>query len=627
MEKEIFFINDIENIPQIKNNLNDQKKIFALNFMVHKKMDEENIKHEIADKILNEEDREKIFNATVQFHKWYLNQTFTNNFTLFGVNILGMLDTAELHSYIIHKILRFFIVKKIIEDENPDKITVSSSLNEITKEIISTKKIEFTSLGEQIQEKLEYEKYSFIINVGSKPITLNLSRKQYSFIKKKSDEFVGSIFNLWHKPIKNKKRIMLLEFNPIQAQTLLEKINEKNIEAVIFNSHRPSVWNLKSLKILKRNNVKVINSKLLIKSLAGNEIEKYVNIFDHKLELLWKNENELRKIFSLQEYSLWPIIKEKFVQTYKERLPGYIDLIFSSKILFEKSDFDCVICFNVIGETESAILNVESNKSPSILLEHGFANYIEGTGKYDPLSYYHFLEDKIAVWGNSQKKYLLSRNQIKEEQILVVGSTKHDSYFKIRKKRTEGKIKKILLTLHPIYEYSGHGSIESSIDFEKYVKRICKILQKIQNVELTVKLHPGHSDTDEYIKKLFQENFKNIKILQITPILELLETTDVLINLTPEAADPTTVLLEAMILEIPILQINLDEYKYDYEYIKDDSIIELTKESDMENEIIKFLNDKKIQEKLIENGKKHVEQYLVNQGTASEKLIEIIEKM
>lgn len=626
MDKEIFLINDIENVPKIKNNLNDKKKVFALNFLVHKKMDEENIPHEIGDKILNEEDREKIFNTTVQFHKWYLNQTFTNDFTLFGVNILGMLDTAELHSYIIHKILRFFIVKKIIESENPDKITVSSSLNEIAKEIISTKKIELTNLEEQIQEKLEYEKYSFIVNVGSKPITLNLSRKQYSFIKKNSDEFIGRIFNLWHKPIKSKKRILLLEFNPIHNQTLLEKINEKNIEAVIFNSRRPAAWNLKSLKILKRNNVKVVNSKLLMDLPAENEIEKYVNTFNQKLKLLWNNENELRNIFSLQEYSLWPIIKEKFIQIYKERLSGYIDLIFSSKILFEKADFDCIVCFNVIGETESAVLNVESSKSPSILLEHGFANYIEETQKYDPLSYYHFLEDKIAVWGDSQKKYLLSRNHIKEEQILVVGSTRHDSFFKKHKKH-KGKTKKILLTLHPIYEYSGHGSIESSVNFEKYVKKICKILKKIQNIELTVKLHPGHSDTDEYVKNLFQESFENVKILQITPILELLETTDVLINLTPEAADPTTVLLEAMILEIPILQINLDDYTYDYEYIKDGSIIELTKESDMENEILKFVNDKKIQEKLITNGNNHVKKYLTNIGNASEKLVELIRKL
>jgi len=627
MVKEIFFINDIKNISKIKNDLNDQKKVFALNFMVHKKMNEENIKHEIADKILNEEDREKIFNTTVKFHKWYLNQTFTNDFNLFGVNVLGMLDTAELHSYIIHKILHFFILKKNIEVENPDKVTVSSSLNEIAKEIISTKNIKLTSLQKQVQEKLEYEKISFIVNIGSKPISLNLSRKQYSFIKKKSDKIIGGIFNLWHKPDKNKKRIMLLEFNPIHAQTLLEKINEKNIEVIIFNSRRPAIWNLKSLKILKRNNVKVVNSKLLIESQTENEIEKYINIFDQKLEVLWNNQNKLRGIFSLEENSLWPIIKEKFVQIYKERLSGYINLIFSSKILFEKADFECVICSNVIGETESAVLNIESNKSPSILLEHGFANYIEETGKYDPLSYYHFLKDKIAVWGDSQKKYLLSRKQIKEEQILVVGSTKHDGFFKKHKKPATGKSKKILLTLHPIYEYSGHGSIESSINFEKYVKKICKILKKIQNIELTVKLHPGHSDTDEYVKKLFQKNFKNVKVLQITPILELLETTDVLINLTPEAADPTTVLLEAMILKIPILQINLDEYKYDYEYIKDDSIIELTKKSDMENEIIKFLNDKKIQEKLIENGKKHVRQYLVNQGTASEKLVEVIEKM
>ena len=116
MVSTIILLDDLKNtkvIELIKNQKNS--KIYVFNFITSKLLEEKKLNFEIGDNVLNDSLRDEIFNHTVKFHKWYLNQKFSDDFTLFGVNILGMLDQAELHSFLIHKLLRFFAIKKIIE--------------------------------------------------------------------------------------------------------------------------------------------------------------------------------------------------------------------------------------------------------------------------------------------------------------------------------------------------------------------------------------------------------------------------------------------------------------------------------------------------------------------------------
>ena len=43
---------------------------------------------------------------------------------------------------------------------------------------------------------------------------------------------------------------------------------------------------------------------------------------------------------------------------------------------------------------------------------------------------YSSFKDKIALWGNTQKEYLIAQHAISEERILTIGSPRHDIFFK-----------------------------------------------------------------------------------------------------------------------------------------------------------------------------------------------------
>ena len=81
MVNTIIFLDDLKNakvIEPIKNQKNS--KIYVFNFITSKLLEEKKLNFEIGDNVLNDSLRDEIFNHTVKFHKWYLNQKFSDDF-------------------------------------------------------------------------------------------------------------------------------------------------------------------------------------------------------------------------------------------------------------------------------------------------------------------------------------------------------------------------------------------------------------------------------------------------------------------------------------------------------------------------------------------------------------------
>jgi hypothetical protein len=75
--------------------------------------------------------------------------------------------------------------------------------------------------------------------------------------------------------------------------------------------------------------------------------------------------------------------------------------------------------------------------------------------------------------------------------------------------------------------------------------------------------------------------------------------------------------MESLILEIPLMTINLDGNFNEYSSIKDNAVFAINELDNLEKDIKTFLFDKQLQIKLINNGKLHIDKFLVNPGNAS----------
>jgi glycosyltransferase involved in cell wall biosynthesis len=83
-------------------------------------------------------------------------------------------------------------------------------------------------------------------------------------------------------------------------------------------------------------------------------------------------------------------------------------------------------------------------------------------------------------------------------------------------------------------------------------------------------------------------------------------------------------MLEAMILNKPILDIVATNRLYEFDFIKQGAVM-TTLYNNLEKPISDIILDKNIRQQLSENGKRYVMTYLANPGSASKRLAEILD--
>ena len=343
-----------------------------------------------------------------------------------------------------------------------------------------------------------------------------------------------------------------------------------------------------------------------------NESLKYEKILENIL-----NEKSLSDIFILNDHSFWNELKHELIETFKNRLFWYLQLIYSSKMYIKNSNIHSILSLNVMGETEKSILSQSSNNTNSIMLEHAFANYTKEISRYDILSNYSLFPDKIAVWGKVQQMYLETIHKISDKNIIICGSPRHDSFFQSKNPKRTSK-NTILLCPRPIVELTCHNSTQMYIKYERILKTTIQKLKTLPNTQLIFKLHPGDIAHNDLIKKVIQKIDPSIVIFHTKPIDVLIRESDLVLVISPEGFDPSTVILESIILKKPVINLILDEKLYDFSYERHKAVLSITEKNDLQKIIMNLYDDSQYKNSLLLNGEKFLQDYLSNHGTASE---------
>jgi len=622
MEESLIFVDSINGFDSFHFQKSKSSKIFSFNIHAHKHLIEKNIEHDIAENYLQKDDREKIFDYAIKLWNWYDNEFLKNEFKFENVNLLSVADTSEFHQIMIREIFNFFVIKRILEKEEPKKIILSSYFATIVKQI--NNKIILEISGEQKHDfHIQWEKMLIRFNILNRPISIPISRKKYNQFKKIFEFIIGNLFDLWQNFANKKPSILFLEFNPAQYPKLLDNLKNFHGNIIFFNRRRPAGWNIQSIKLLRKYNVKLISSELSLSRKDKINIDKSVTYFANKLEKFWSNEKIFSKIFTIEEINFWPIISNVLYETYQRRINEYIQLILTCKKIFAELNIKCIISLNILGETEKTILAINNCKIPSILLEHGATNYLPSISKYDISNMYPIFQDKIALWGSIQQNYLLKYRNISQERIFITGSPRHEDFFKTVKSNNITSDKIILITPQAMSEFNGLIDTQTYLRLEKLLVKIFNIVKKIPNTKIIFKMHPTLAPGNEYVKTLIHKLNPDVKIFQLESILDIVNSCDVMININTDLF-PSTVIYEGMILNKPIMNIRIMDEKHDFEFVKDNAVLSISDNDNLDDLLVKFLTDYNLQTQLITNGKNHIQRYFSNQTTASEKLANLL---
>ena len=602
--------------------LSDNNKIIVLDFETHKKLEKKNILHELLDDYLENNERQKLYDLTLSKYRWYDNLSKKINYEVDNINILSLMSPLEFHEFLLSILIKFSSIKNVLSKNNPDEIFISKKLYQNIK--LYQNKIKINILDSNLNDEKGFltDKIEIRFDIFSKPFTFYISKKTYSFLKTKFESFVCNMNNLWLNQKSNKEIILLVEFNINLYHELIKNLSKSKKQLVLLNRRRPAILSKKSIEVLKSNNVKILNSEKFF-SLKNKKFVYEKKRLNENLNKLWESE-ELFSLFSIDNVSFWPLIKDRLKKIYDYRIDDYVKFIFQSKIFLTKLNIKKLICLGESGETENILLQNIDNNIETILLQHSFLRYHSGLKnlqwKYEDQRMIELKSKKIFVWGNNDFDYFSEQSSIKRERIIISGSPRHDNFFK---KKHPSVSKNVLITLSPISERSGLGDVNLIIKYNQFLTDIINKLKKIKNLKIIIKLHPGENPHNTILLKHLNQ-INDITIYQTKNSKDLIVNCDFLINISPELYDSSTIMLEALILEKPVIQLILDN-EFSNMTPLDSPIIQIHNLNDFNKIIEKILENKEFGEIVIDKIPSQLSNYLSYQNSSSLRILELID--
>ena len=598
----------------------------AADYETHKKLVDSNTKHELLDNYLQKKERLELYDFVLSKYTWYENLSRKPDFEFNNINILSLMSSLEFHEFVLTVLIKLFSIKNIISNKSPNEIFVSTKFLKYVKLVQDKNKIHTFDSNLNNEKSFLTNKIELRFNILSKPCTFYISKKNYSSLKKIYENFFCKINNLWLDKKTSKEIILLVEFNTSAYEEMIRTLSKSKKQVVVLNRRRSAIWNKNSIGILKSNNVKILDPEKFFDLHTDPEFALEHKRLNENLHELWKSK-ELFSIFSMKEISFWPLIKDRLKKIYDYRLDDYLKFIFQSRNFLTQLNIKKIICLGESGETENVLLQSVENDVDSILLQHSFLRYNPELKKlqwkYEDQNMLGLTCKKFFLWGNSDLNYFLENSKIQKDQLIISGSPRHDQFLQIKSSTNSHTIKNILVTLSPISERSGLGDTNLIIKYNYFLEKILKILNEFNDLKITVKLHPGENPHNSILID-FLKNQSNITVFQIKNPNELIKKSDLMINISPELYDSSTIMLEGLLLRKPVIQLSLDDELSKVEPLKS-PIIQISEIEHFEQVISKIINDEIYRKEIIEQISNKLNDYLSFQGNSSAKFLEIIE--
>lgn len=590
--------------------------IITFDYESHKTLSRNNIVHEISDSYVDENDLKTIQKNSYSLVKWYEDPFIANLIDYKGIN-LGSLFYLEFHYMLIPFLKKFVEVTKIIKKYPTQTFVCSSKLYDIVKTITpSAVRIQNEKI---ISNIFLYDSIKIHIKIGHRFLSLRIPRSYYLKMKKISEVFIHKLFGPKNRISKNKKSVLLVEFDTIKFQKFFSMLPKFPLNLILFDRRRPPIWNLTSFSIIKKSNCAIATYHDVCDSNMWNSIEEGVSTTKEKTNLLWSKDDFFQSFFSIFGFSFWVSLKPIFIELYEKRSLEAITEIEITKRVLNKYTPTSIVVWSENGFNEQIVIYLARQlEIPLILIQHyGIVWDTHQAFEYNKLAGIFPLEsDKFVAWGEISKKYAINCG-IPSKKIEVLGSPTYDKIFE--EKNNEVKLMNnyiLLATSSPNNSKVTDITVKTNENYELAIRKVCQIASKM-NKKLIIKLHPFQDELD--ITDLVKEIDPKITIVKTGDIIPLIKSCEILI-----VTDISSVILEAQIFEKPVISISIKDYGFgDPEVYISNSCIR-TDPDNFEKVLNHTLNNIKSRKNIVTKGNKFVEDSLSNRGTATEALFSFL---
>ena len=520
---------------------------------------------------------------------------------------------------------RIEFVKKVVDIENPTKIKVINTENPLNRIIVNVA----DSKGIEVDYIKTY-KISFkeILWTSLIPIGLDIFVKLRSIIRgfisksqksstKKSNGFANKILIMSYTlSWRNGKDVMF-------DNVIEELIKNKENEIVQVDIPTTSLIGVKQIFEKKRNSSNVIHKlieeySITNKNLIKKSIKNIRAIYEKNrtTPIFYKDVDISQFIYQqldmiIHNYGISNSIK------YLEWIKSVIDIENPDVILLIDE-------YNPIGR--ATVVAGKVCKVPTIAMQHGvfghtalgYRHNISEISITDDVNVHHCpLPDITAVFGPHYLNLLYGMGNYPKGRVIVTGSTRYDHIVNMQNELNTRKIH-VQLNLNPdkkliVYTSQPIGKMEN----DRILSCILKSLSNFPDAQLVIKVHPSERVVNKELLAKF--DMERVIIIKTIDIYELLNACDVMI--TPFS----TTALEAMILDKPVITINLTGLPDKIPYAKSGAAVGVYNEEELTPALKYIFEDESVKQELASKRKDFVFDHAYKMdGCASKRIAKVI---
>ena len=612
--KTVFLLESKSDYEKIKKQKDDNFQIITFNFELHNIFKKKSIQHIISDEFLSQNELLSIQNNALSLSDWYIENEIKEYISYKGVN-LGSLIQGEFINTLVNFLKRFLECSNIIKKYNSDTIFFSSG---IIFEIMKQFSVNVKKISNVHDEKLFFPLDSLKIktSIGIKNYSTEINVPQNIFKKlKKITEKTSSMIS--KRSDKNAKTILISEFNTLIYESLFLKMPEFKLNFVFFNRRQPTIWNLKSLSVIKKSKVIIENETTLMNKKIKGDIQNGKKVVEKNIDNLFKNNIFFKSFFSINGNSFWAPFSSYFINYFKKRSSENIKEIELVIELLEKFSFVATLIHSEAGPNEKIILQLAKKKKiVNFLLQHGLINdSLEGYEHNAHRGVIPIESEQSIVWGKINQDYF-KHIGISADRVHTLGTPIYDD---LNIEKIDNKEDYVLLatsgpTKEDVFDLT-INTIEKNIET---IKTICKVVTKY-NKKLIIKLHPSPDEFDP--TQIVKEINPEIKIVKTGKISQLIKNSSIVVVI-----DESSAIIDAHLLGKPVLSVAVKAEEYGIPTVLKNNSCIMTNCESFDKDFFRVMNDKVHRETIIENEKKSTQNYISFQKNGAKMILSFLEK-
>ena len=527
-----------------------------------------------------------------------------------SISILDILQ-SNLQIYYLSRIIGHIkLVEKIIEYEKPAEIFINNTSDYITRI--------FFLLG-----KAKGIKVNGVIKTIGKNFYANEILPFLRFSKSCYRNII-QLFPKWNfkqTKKKNNKSILFLSFNHRNLNTahpVFSEMDNRGANCLFIHNSNQGVQYLNSNNLNYRSFNDFNNFKINLQTYL--ESRKFI-----KMWMIISKDLNFQKYFNYNGINYWEVIREIMEMIFSGGATGVIQNIEITKRILRTENPSALVS---VGDRNSFVRSVfyyaRKHKTPTILVQYGI---IFGSAIWNsPIT-----ADIMCVESKKDKQFLegISGNQ---EKILHTGQPMYDivgerycnsnkSDF-CKKYNIEKNKKIILFTSVPYTEKI--GMVDAALSKNEYIAMIkCfyNTSQQLPDAQFIIKLHPN--ENPEMHQEMINCKSVNNNLFFIdkeSDTIELIHFCDLLITTFSTSG------LEAIVLDKPVITINLTGQPDLVDYAEKGVAIGVHKKNDLHDAINNALYNQEARRLMAKMRKDYISDYLLD-GNAKKRIGDVIESM